>query len=273
MPDSPLAPLLADWRERPQRTWSVVITVMGDAIAPRGGVVWLGTLLALFGALGIDAGALRTAMSRLVSDGWLERRRVGRNSAYSLAERGRIVFAAAAGRIYAGEPPPWDGRFHMVLQPPDRASLEADGYGQPLPGLFVRPGAVEARAGGAAAGAVAFDAAMDASAARLLAARAWPLERLASSFARFTDTFAALPGWTDADPLSAAAARTLLIHDYRRIVLQAPALPASIVPAGWPADAARRLCADAYAAMLPASEAWLDQQDLPAPRGLHRRFA
>ena len=104
-----LAPLLAHWRERPQRTWSVVVTVLGDAVVPRGGSVWLATLLALFDAMGIDAGAVRTAMSRLVADGWTERRRVGRNSAYSLAERGRATFAAATARIYAAEPPPWDG--------------------------------------------------------------------------------------------------------------------------------------------------------------------
>ena len=262
-----LTPLLAHWRERPQRTWSVVVTVLGDAVVPRGGSVWLGTLLELFGAIGIDAGAVRTAMSRLVADGWTERRRVGRNSAYSLAERGRVTFAAAAERIYAGAPPNWDGRFRLVLHPQDRASLEAAGFGQPVPGLFVLPGPAPAPAE-----PITLDAAVPLSAARLLAAQAWPLERLASSFTRFTAAFAALPGWTDPDPLSAVVARTLLIHEYRRIVLHAPALPSAIVPPDWPAEAARQLCAACYAALLPASEAWLDAQGLPGAVGLDARF-
>ncbi len=125
-----LAPLLAHWRERPQRTWSVVVTVFGDAVAPRGGSVWLGTLLELFAAMGVDAGAVRTAMSRLVADGWTERRRVGRNSAYRLAERGRDTFAAAPAASTPPAPPAWDGRFRLVLQPADRA----------LAGAGLRPG-------------------------------------------------------------------------------------------------------------------------------------
>ena len=258
-----LAPLLAHWRERPQRTWSVVITVLGDAIVPRGGSVWLATLLELFGAMGIDGGAVRTAMSRLVADGWTERRRVGRNSAYRLAERGRDTFAAAAEVIYGGQPPPWDGRFRLVLHPVDRTGLERQGYGQASPGLWIAPGPVPAPAE-----PITLDAAVDAEAARRLAARAWPLDRLAASFARFNEAFAELPGWRHALPLDAMVARTLLIHEYRRIVLHAPNLPLAILPPDWPGTAARTLCQQAYEAIRPASERWLDRQDLPAAASL-----
>jgi len=44
----------------------------------RGGSVWLGTLLEFFKTLDIDSGVVRTAMSRLATDGWLERNKVGR---------------------------------------------------------------------------------------------------------------------------------------------------------------------------------------------------
>lgn len=261
-----LTKLLAHWRERPQRTWSVVVTVFGDAIVPRGGSVWLGTLVELFAAMGVDAGAVRTAMSRLVADGWTERSRVGRNSAYRLTEKGRVTFTSAADRIYAAAPPAWDGRFCLVLQPANRAVLESAGFGQALPGVWVAAGAR------AVDEAITLEATADPSAARALAAQAWPLDRLAGSFTRFISTFGDLPG-ARPDPLQAMVARTLLIHDYRRIVLHAPALPADILPPDWPGTAARRLCANAYAALLPASEAWLTAHDMPAvgPE-LHRRF-
>ncbi len=254
-----LPPMLAHWRERPQRTWSVVITVFGDAIVPRGGSVWLGTLLELFGAMGIDGGAVRTAMSRLVADGWTERRRVGRNSAYRLAEKGRDTFAAAAEIIYARQPPDWDGRFRLVLHPADRAGLERQGYGQASPGLWIAPGPIPAPAE-----PITLDAAVDSAAARQLAVRAWPLDRLAASFTRFNAAFAPLPGWRDGSPLDAMVARTLLIHEYRRIVLHAPNLPSAILPPDWPGAAARALCHAAYGAVYPASERWLDGQDLAA---------
>src|SRR5260221_12339463 len=96
MSHAALGQVLDHLRREPSRTWSIIITVYGDAIVPRGGCVWLGTLLAFFKALGIADGVLRTAMSRLASDGWLERRRVGRNSFYRLAEKGRETFREAA---------------------------------------------------------------------------------------------------------------------------------------------------------------------------------
>ncbi|MFG1316914.1 phenylacetic acid degradation operon negative regulatory protein PaaX, partial [Xanthobacter autotrophicus] len=30
-------------RAEPSRTWSIIVTIYGDAIVPRGGSVWLGT--------------------------------------------------------------------------------------------------------------------------------------------------------------------------------------------------------------------------------------
>ena len=263
-----LAPLLDHWRERPQRTWSVVVTVLGDAVVPRGGAVWLATLIELFAAMGVDAGALRTAMSRLVADGWTERSRVGRNSSYSLTQHGLSVSVAAADRIYAAQPPAWDGTFQIVLYPKDRAALDRAAWGQAAPGVYVAPGPM-------APGreAITLTAAADPGAGRLLAARAWPLDRLAASFDRFNTAFASLPAWRNASPLEAMVGRTLLIHEYRRIVLHAPALPAEILPLNWPGDTARRLCADAYRGLLPASEIWLSDKELPAPNGsLRRRF-
>ena len=263
-----LAPLLAHWREKPQRTWSVVVTVFGDAIVPRGGSVWLATLVDLLAALGVDAGAVRTAMSRLVADGWTERRRVSRSSAYELTPKGIATFTAAADLIYAAGPPDWDGVFQMVVQPPDRAAAARAGFAQAIPGLWVATGATPPRAGG-----IVLEATTDPDSARALVAQAWRLDRIAAAFTRFTAAFSALPGWSDPAPVEAMAARTLLIHEYRRIVLQAPALPAEVLPPDWPGAAARRLCAEAYATLLPASEAWLTgHKQPPAHPELFQRF-
>ncbi len=71
----PLARIIQQLKREPSRTGSIVITVFGDAIVPRGGSVWLGTLLEFFEQLDIDASVVRTAMSRLTADGWFERNR------------------------------------------------------------------------------------------------------------------------------------------------------------------------------------------------------
>ena len=46
----PLARIIQQLKREPSRTGSIVITVFGDAIVPRGGSVWLGTLLEFFEA-------------------------------------------------------------------------------------------------------------------------------------------------------------------------------------------------------------------------------
>src|ERR1700757_4707907 len=100
----PLARIIEQLKREPSRTGSIVITLFGDAIVPRGGSVWLGTLLAFFDSIDIDSGVVRTAMSRLAADGWLERNKVGRNSFYRLAQKGRQTFFAPTPRIYDSPP-------------------------------------------------------------------------------------------------------------------------------------------------------------------------
>src|SRR5258707_14121791 len=97
----PLARIIQQLKREPSRTGSIVVTVFGDAIVPRGGSVWLGTLLEFFEQLDIDASVVRTAMSRLTADGWFERNKVGRNSFYRLGRSGRPTFAIAAQNIYS----------------------------------------------------------------------------------------------------------------------------------------------------------------------------
>src|SRR3978361_1434637 len=95
----PLSRIIELLKREPSRTGSIVITVFGDAIVPRGGSVWLGTLLEFFRTIDIDSGVVRTAMSRLAADGWLERQRVGRNSFYRLVKKGRQTFDAATKHL------------------------------------------------------------------------------------------------------------------------------------------------------------------------------
>ncbi len=84
----PLARIIDQLKREPSRTGSLAITVFGDAIVPRGGSVWLGTLLEFFEALDVDSGVVRTAMSRLAADGWLERNKVGRKQFLPVGQEG-----------------------------------------------------------------------------------------------------------------------------------------------------------------------------------------
>ena len=283
----PLARIVEQLKREPSRTGSIVITVFGDAIVTRGGSVWLGTLLAFFEALDIDSGVVRTAMSRLASDGWLERTKVGRNSFYRLDKKGRQTFDTATKHIYDPPPSDWTGRFELLLignggdRDASRTALENAGFGSPLPGVWVAPSGVPVPE--EAAGAIRLEVSAEDDSGRRLLSESWPLQRTADAYLKFIKTFEPLRGWIGRrDRLSdvdAFTARILLIHHYRRVVLRDPLLPTALLPRDWPGQAARRLCGEIYRRLLPASEQWLDAHatnengPLPKPSGaLGRRF-
>lgn len=266
-----LATILARVRSEPSRTGSIVITIYGDAIVPRGGCVWLGTLLEFFRAIEIGEGVVRTAVSRLAADGWLERTRLGRRSFYRLAARGEATFAAAAARIYGTHQKDWGGSFRLAVletgdaREPARIALDDAGYAAIAPGLLV---ATDAAPAPVIAGVLYLNASTAPDSARQLAARVWPVAKTADAYGRFVATFGsaerALPDAAAISGIDAVVARVLLIHEYRRVVLRDPLLPAALLPQPWPGDAARRVCAAIYQTLLPASERWLDTHGLNA---------
>jgi phenylacetic acid degradation operon negative regulatory protein len=283
----PLSRIVDQLKREPSRTGSIVVTVFGDAILPRGGSVWLGTLLEFFKGLDVDGGVVRTAMSRLAADGWLERSKLGRNSFYRLAGKGRRTFHAATQHIYDPPPSDWTGRFELLLigsgedRDASREALKNAGFGSPLPGVWVAPSGVPVPE--EAAGAIRLEVSAEDDSGRRLLGESWPLQRTAEAYLKFMKTFEPLRGWIARNSLAEAdafTARILLIHHYRRVVLRDPLLPTALLPQDWPGSAARRLCGEIYRALLPASEQWLDRHASneagPLPKAdaeLARRFA
>ncbi|WP_203070939.1 PaaX family transcriptional regulator [Falsiroseomonas ponticola] len=242
----------------PPRIASLIVTIWGDAVAPRGGSLWLGSLQQILDHFGCNPGQVRTAMSRLTEEGWLARNRVGRNSFYRLGPRGEAAFGAAARRIYRTVPPAWDGQFRLAMtsDPAVVEALVASQFGQAAPGLWIGlRGAAEALP---AAATVLMATPRHLAEARDLAARAWPLEAIAAAHERFVEAFAPLdelrPEAAEALPL-----RLRLVHEWRRIALRDPALPDALLPERWPGRDAAALAARLYARLVPAAEAWLDE--------------
>lgn len=252
------------------RVWSLVITIFGDAIVPRGGLVALSTLQDVLGRLRVEPGALRTAMSRLAGDGWVIRERDGRRSYFRLDERGRHAFDLATRRIYAAGPPAWDGKWTVAVAPPGTVARDTDdlrtlGFLPVGGGVFLRPETAESPEASSALSrmlVVHGESADHPEAFRAL----WPSDAIAGAYEDFLAAFRPLlgslqTGWRPA-PLDAVAARTLLIHDWRRIVLRDPGLPRSLLPETWPGEDARRLMHDIHASLRQSSDAWLAGQGL-----------
>lgn len=277
MPDSAptqLTRLVARFRrQRPLRAGSLLVTLFGDAIAPRGGAIALGSLIRLGEPFGLSERLVRTSVARLAQDGWLTGRRVGRVSEYTLADHGAARFSTAAQRIYAATPPPWDGRWTMIVLPAAktrgrdavRHELRFAGFGEPVVGLFLHPAATMAQAAELIA-----KLRLDGTATLLrtepttsagnapLVEHGWQLAELDRRYRAFVRDFQPLSEAGPLDPESAFLLRTLLVHEYRRIHLLDPDLPSDLLPDGWAGATARALCGELYRAVFASAERYLD---------------
>jgi phenylacetic acid degradation operon negative regulatory protein len=278
---------------RPMRAGSLVVTIYGDAIVPRGGSLWLGSLLELMAGFGVEPGLVRTAASRLVADGWFERTRIGRQSYYRLSAWGAAEFATATARIYRAAESPWSGEMEVaIVTTPDAAGRAAHrerllrgGWGQVAANVMVRPHVGAPAEGGAfsRAGIVLVTRPQGAETARALARACWQLDHLRDAYGQFLKAFGPVAGEiAEGARLSDAEAfqlRTLLIHDWRRIVLRAPLLPRAMLPEDWPGLRALGLVTSVYSKILAPAERWLDQRAInedgplpPAAPALKDRF-
>ena len=88
---------------------------------------------------------------------------------------------------------------------------------------------------------------------RSLAQKSWKIDdidRRYKDFARrFRPVYAAVCKSRNTDPRLAFQIRTLLIQEYRKILLRDPLLPTSLLPNGWHGDAAYSLCRSLYVAI------------------------
>jgi phenylacetic acid degradation operon negative regulatory protein len=270
----------------PIRAGSLIVTLFGDAIVPRGGRLALASLLEIMRAFRVSETLVRTAMSRLVAESLFERKKIGRNTFYSLSPPGEQAFAAAAEKIYGAPHEHWDGRFDLVLlegsaaeRAEARARWQAQGYGALTPDLMIGVGGNSREAGLHLRAEPT-----EAETGRRLPGRAWPLEELAGRYRQFNEMFArtreALEGRGSPDALACLVVRVLLIHEYRRIVLRDPLLPRPLLAEDWAGRQARDLCAAIYAVVADPADHWLsghasdERGPLPAPaRPMSQRFA
>ena len=259
--------------QRPLRGGSLLVTIFGDSIAPRGGAVMLGSLIALAAPFGLTERLVRTSVARLAREGWLTAVRAGRRSEYRLSHTGARRFAEATQRIYGPAPTDWDGHWTLVLLPPAaqaaqaRSELHWLGFGQIAPSVLAHPGASLGQARGwlagiegAAQAALLAGQAPDEATARALVSRGWDLKELRRRYARFCERFAGIEAQCrgrDVPPGQAFLVRTLLIHEYRKIHLQDPLLPVRLLPAAWEGADAYQITRRIYRAVFARADEYL----------------
>jgi phenylacetic acid degradation operon negative regulatory protein len=256
---------------------SALFDLYGDHLRPRGGRAPVAALVRLLAPLDIAAPAVRTAVSRMVRQGWLVPVRLVDGPGYQLTVRAVHRLDEAAARIYRTGAAGWDGTFDLlVLEPPGRradlarisATLRYLGYGSLGPTTWVSPrpadevGPLLTEAGVTHERFAATHAAGTAGATTLVR-RAWDLTNLARAYEGFTaDQSRALAGSGNpsADREETAyAARFRLVHAWRTFLFRDPQLPSELLPARWPGTAAAELFDTHEARLRPAADRFVDR--------------
>ena len=245
---------------------SALFDLYGDHLLDRGGWAPISASVGLLGSLGISAPAVRTAVSRMVREGWLEpvEREV---RGYAVTSRGRARLTEAHARIYRTDAVRWDGTWHLVVveRTTDRnarsrcaQALGFLGYGQLAADTWLAPRASREVAGSLAAAGVqwhGFTSRLDGDPVELVG-RVWDLAALGAAYQAFAGRVRTHDGAATAE--EAFVARTELVHAWRLFLFSDPGLPDEVLPPSWPGrEAARRFDARARE-LLPGARDWVD---------------
>jgi phenylacetic acid degradation operon negative regulatory protein len=239
------------------------------------GTGWLpvSLLVRLLAELAVDEPAVRSAISRLKRRGLLVADRREGVAGYGLSQSGYAILAEGDARIFAPtEPRLGDGWVLAVFSVPEserakrhtlRTQLGALGYGPCAPGVWIAPAhrfeltAASLRRHGLQAYVDLFRG--DYLAFGDIGAHArkwWDLADVDAAYRDFiADHRSLLAGSADSVDESAAWVRTLTA--WRRLPYLDPGLPVELLPAQWPAPAARALFAALRGALAEPAQAFV----------------
>jgi len=262
----------------PVHARSALFDVYGDHLRSRGGRAPVAALVRLLAPLDVTGPAVRTAISRMVRQRWLEPVRLATGPGYALTDRARKRLDDAAVRIYRTRETPWDGQWDLLVldtvaqrsaRDRVRTGLGFLGYAPISDSTWISPysspevGTVLAAEGAEFA---RFSARDDDPAGR--AAQAWDLDALGAAYAGWlafatklvSDPASVLDGVAiDSDDERAFAVRSTMVHEWRKFLFTDPGLPPDLLPGDWPGHAAAGFFAEQASELLPAASRFVDE--------------
>jgi phenylacetic acid degradation operon negative regulatory protein len=224
---------------------SALFDLYGDHLRVRGGRAPVAALVRLLAPLGVAAPAVRTAVSRMVRQGWLAPVRLAEGPGYALTPRAVRRLDDAAVRIYRTRLEDWDGIWHLLVTtlPAERsrrdrmrAGLTFLGYAQLDDATWIGPRwseEVDLLLETEGVRAERFLARHDGDSLGLVR-RAWDIEGLSRAYARWLADAEQVVGDTinPSDEI-AFATRSHLVHEWRKFLFLDPGLPRELLPVTW----------------------------------------
>jgi phenylacetic acid degradation operon negative regulatory protein len=263
---------------------SALFDLYGDHLVGRGRRASVAALVRCLGALDIAPPAVRTAISRMVRQDWLEPVKTPSGPGYALTSRAVHRLDEAGARIYRTRQQPWDGRWQLLTfaRIRDRSRRERIRLGLGYLGY----GAIDDTTWIAARASSELDLLLETeqvAADRFsaehegdtpaLVRRVWDLAALAAAYQQWMTAAGEIVAAVEPDgPDEAAfAARSRLVHEWRKFLFTDPALPADLLPSPWPGRDAAAYFDDQAARLLPATSRFIDHCLEPSAQPNGRR--
>jgi phenylacetic acid degradation operon negative regulatory protein len=245
---------------------SALFDVYGDHLRSRGSQAPVAAVVRMLDPVGIAAPAVRTAISRMVTQGWLEPVQLAEGRGYRTTDRANRRLDETGNRVYRRRRPSWDGHWHVVFvdAPTARAArtrLRADltfvGYAELLENVWVspfpRPELAEILEQSGATARTARADRFDPE-----PTGAWDLNRLRSAYRQWLDSADDLVeqhlAAHDDEDEAAFAARFHLVHEWRKFLFADPGLPDHLLPEDWPGRDAADLFATEATRLKPGTD-------------------
>jgi phenylacetic acid degradation operon negative regulatory protein len=257
---------------------SALFDLYGDHLRPRGGHAPVAALVRILAPLEITSPAVRTAISRMVRQGWLQPVRLEDGRGYALTPRATQRLDDAASRIYRTRDTLWDGTWDLLVLDPVphrsarervRSGLAFLGYGPLTDSTWISPfGSAEVTAllDAELATGARFSARDEEPGSR--ARKAWDLDAIGAAYEAWHKYAQAVvndparvlraAGFGGEDE-QAFAVRSHLVHEWRKFLFTDPGLPAELLPTDWPGHSAAKFFAEEASRLLPAASRFVDQ--------------
>jgi phenylacetic acid degradation operon negative regulatory protein len=258
---------------------TAIFGMYGQYVLPRGGEIWLGSLIRAMAVWDISEAATRSTVLRLKKKGYLQSRRLGRRAFYRLTDAGMSQLNVGGFRFSFSSEKDWDNRWTVVVYSvPEkqrgrrdalRDSLKWWGFGLLAPGTWIstRQLLPEAEREWQALGVWEY---LDVFRSEYLGpgdlstivARAFPqLPALAASYQDYIAESKSVLRLAEADLLDEQACfvtRLRNLWEFFAIARDDPVLPMALLPADWPRPEAESLSAEIQHVLTKPAERFFD---------------
>jgi phenylacetic acid degradation operon negative regulatory protein len=262
---------------------TVIYTLFGAFIVPRGGKVHVASLIDLVFPLGFSPNAIRLGLSRMARQGVFDIKKSGRRSYYSLNVKGMKWMEQGRVRAFEVKRRKWDGRWRLVvynfpetmrdLRDKLRCKLQSLGYANVSASFWISPYDLQAELSRYMEEKSMLDYVETFTADytgkrrdKELAATVWRIDDLTRQYRIFMRKYEKLISAYNRSakserPMDLAdcfARRFCMTAEYVALRLADPMLPSELLPENWAGIQAEGIYDDLLRLLKPRADAFVD---------------